>query len=104
MRVWLLLGLLVAAALFVGGVLASGAPERTPVPVIELRGDTTGPPPTERATTERRTKPKRAAQTSTGGGGASPAPVPTPEPAGDDDDDDADDRDDRDQDDADAED
>ena len=41
MRAWLVIGLILAGLLVAGGVLAVGKPERTQVPTIELRAETT---------------------------------------------------------------
>jgi len=115
-RLSLLIGLLLAAGLVVGGLYAARAPERTPVPAIELRvqvGTTT------EAGKERPGKQRRVRQPSggkntggatgggsggggggdddspgasrgSGGSGAKPVPAPAPAPAGNDDDDDDD--------------
>ena len=87
-RALLVIGLMLAALLVAGGILAVGKPGRTPVPTVELRAETT-----EVTTTEEREDPKeRSRRTgsvgSGGGSGAKPAPSPAPVPAGDDDDDD----------------
>ena len=86
MRAWLVIGLILAGLLVAGGVLAVGEPERTQVPTIELRAETT-----ERTTAEPREAKERGGNTgSDDGNGATPAPPPAPAPAGEDDDDDDD--------------
>jgi hypothetical protein len=89
-RLALVIGCLAAALLLAGGLLARGDPERTPVPAIDLRGETaeaTTPKAGEKKS-GRRSQPSGNRGSGTGGGGASPALASPPVPAGEDDDDD----------------
>ncbi len=101
MRVWLIIGLILASLLVGAGFLAAGEPERTPVPAIELRGETTDVKTTESRQEPRKRRSRENGTAGGGGSGATPAPVPPPAPAADDVDDDRDDDRDDEQDDGD---
>jgi hypothetical protein len=90
MRLALVTGVLAAALLLAGVIFARGDPERTPVPAIDLRGETVEVTTTEpgEEKPERKSRQRKNQAAGNGGGGANPAPAPPPVPAGDDDDDD----------------